>query len=455
MAVAVVVLTMFAPGLMTELEGVDAASVSMRPASGDVTRARFEDGAARQAPAGSATVETWRLRGLIKDGRLEAFRTWVDAQGAGWFDFLAIPGAFGAGDYKMQGRFVGGAGRVSYQQAGTRAGAARWMAEMEVERRPLNSKKGNLPFWPHYAQIKSDLSLGSTLQAERTGLQGSGLARQAAREDAPWRTERLTAMVDGDRLFEFLHWVRLNRMGWIWLPAADGAAWRARIAGGYGGVALRQAGTRAGAAPRWEVSLTLETPAPVEVKANVGRSIFDPEVALGDASRVYLRARPEFLNKLIRASTNTWEVVAGSLPGRQLEFEGLPGKFITGGGPAYLSTIQIRFSYLWRLRLITPGQADGNVAGPQLTPAARRGLAFIVAWGGLALPIVIGDKDTTEPYRVFGLQHYPFHFARLVIDEGVFRRGGMDVAVVWNAPGAGNTGFLADFFTTRGGAAAP
>ena len=97
-------------------------------------------------------------------------------------------------------------------------------------------------------------------------------------------------MVDGERLFEFLHWLRLNRMGWIWLPAAAGAAWRARLAGGYGGVALRQAGTRAGAA-RWEATLTLETPAPVETKANVGKSIFDPAVALGDASRVYLRAR--------------------------------------------------------------------------------------------------------------------------------------------------------------------
>ena len=447
---------MFAAALMAELDGVEAASVSMRPAAGDVTRARFEDGAARQAPASSATVETWRLRALVKPGRLEAFRTWADAQQHRFFDFLEFKGASGAGDRQLQARFVGGPGRIAYQQVAAGAGEARWMAEMEVERRPLISTKGNMPFWPHYAQIKSDLTLGGTLQAERTGLHGAGLARQAAREDAPWRAERLTAMVEGDRLFEFLHWVRLNRMGWIWLPAADGGAWRARIAGGYGGVALRQAGTRPGET-RWEASLTLETPAPVEVKANVGRSIFDPEVALGDASRVYLRTRLEFVNSLVNVAANTWEIIAGSDPrfSGQLEFKGLPGKFITGGAAAYLSSIQIRFSWLWRLRLITPGQSDGNVAGPHLTPAARRGLAFIVAWGGLALPVVIGDRDTTEPYRIFGAQHFPFNFSSLLINDGVFRKGGLDVAVVWNAPGAGETGFLADFFTTRGGAAAP
>ena len=443
---------MFAAAMMAELQGVEAASVSMRPAPGDVTRTRFDDGAARQAPASSGVVETWRLRALVKPGRLEAFRTWADAQRSRFFDFLEFKGVSDAGDRQLQARFVGGPGRIVYQQIATGPGEARWMAEMEVERRPLHSSKGNMPFWPHYAQIKSDLVLGGTLQAERTGLEGSGLAQQAGRERAEWRTWRLTALVDGDRLFEFLHWLRLNRMGWIWLPAPDGGAWRARIAGGYGGVALRQMGTRPGET-RWEANLTLETPAPVEVKANVGRSIFDPEVALGDASRVYLRARPEFLIRLIK--TNIWEIRGGSPPGQQLEFEGLPGKFTNNGATAYLSTIQIRFSWLWRLRLIAPGQSDGNVVGPQLTPAARRGLAFIVAWGGLALPIVIGDKDPTEPYRLQGLQHYPFNFSRLLIDDGVFRRGGMDVAVVWNAPGAGNTGFLADFFTTRGGAAAP
>ena len=449
---------MFAAALMAELDGVEAASVSMRPAAGDVTRARFEDGAARQAPANSATVETWRLRALVKPGRLEAFRTWAEAQQHRFFDFLEFKGAAGAGDRQLQARFVGGPGRIAYQQVAAGPGEAQWTAEMEVERRPLISTKGNLPFWPHYAQIKSDLTLGGTLQAERTGLQGAGLARQAAREDAPWRTQRLTAMVEGDRLFEFLHWLRLNRMGWIWLPAADGGAWRARIAGGYGGVALRQAGTRPGET-RWEASLTLETPAPVEVKANVGRSIFDPEVALGDASRVYLRARIEGVIRFVKdvQGGSVWEILVGSAPrfSNQLEFEGLPGKFISNGAAAYLSSIQIRFSTLWRLRLISPGQTSGNAAGPELTPAARRGLAFIVAWGGLALPVVIGDLDTTEPYRVFGIQHFPFNFSSLLIDEGVFRKGGLDIAVVWNAAGAGETGFLSDFFTTRGGAAAP
>ena len=37
----------------------------------------------------SGVVEIWRLRAVVKPGRLEAFRTWADAQGAGWFDFLA------------------------------------------------------------------------------------------------------------------------------------------------------------------------------------------------------------------------------------------------------------------------------------------------------------------------------------------------------------------------------
>ena len=438
---------MFAAALMTELEGVEAASVSMRPAPGDVTRARFEDGAARQAAASSGVVETWRLRALVKPGRLEAFRTWADAQQHRFFDFLEFKDASEESkdiDEQLQARFVGGPGRIAYQQVVAGPGEARWMAEMEVERRPLISTKGNMPFWPHYAQIKSDLVLGGTLQA--------------AREDAPWRAWRLTAMVDGDRLYEFLHWVRFNRMGWIWLPAADGAAWRARIAGGYGGVALRQTGTRVGAA-QWEVSLTLETPAPVEVKANVGRSIFDPAVALGDASRVYLRARIEGTTRSVKQVQEDfiWEILLGDSQRstRQLEFKGLPGKFASSGAKLYLSSIQIRFSTLWRLRLISPGQTGNNAAGRELTPAARRGLAFIVAWGGLALPVVIGDMDTTEPYRVFGIQHFPFHFSRLIIEDGTFREGGLDVAVVWNAPGAGNTGFLADFFTTRGGAAAP
>ena len=455
----VVVLTMLVASMMTELEGVEAASISMRPAPGDVTRARFEDGAARQAAASSGVVETWRLRARVKAGRLEAFRTWADAQGAGWFDFLKL-GPQGVGDRQTQGRFVGGPGRIAYQQAAPAAGASRWMADMEVERRPLDSPKGNMNFWPHYAEIKSDLALGGTLRAERTGLQGAGTARQAAREDAPWRTWRLTAMVEDDRVFEFLHWLRSNRTGWIWLPAADGAAWRARLAGGYGGAALRQAGTRAGR-PRWEASLTLETPAPVEVKANVGRSIFDPAVALGDASRVYLRNRFRFVNVLTRVSDNTWTLSTSGGPGArptgifpQLEVDGLPRKFVSGGGEAYISTWELRNRGRWRVRLISPGQADGNVAGPQLTAAARRGLAFIAAWGGTAFSVVIGDRDSDEPYIIDSLGYVAKKVHHL-LDHGVFRSSPMDVAVVWNAPGAGETGFLADFFTTRGGAAAP
>ena len=444
---------MFAAALMTELEGVEAASVSMRPAAGDVARARFEDGAARQAAASSGVVETWRLRGLIKDGRLEAYRTWADAQGAGWFDFLAqsLPGVGNPQDF--QGRFVGGAGRVGYQQVAPGAGAARWAAEMEIEMQPRATRKSDLIFWPHYAQIKSDLALGSTLQAERTGLQGAGLARQAAREDAPWRTQRLTAMVDGDRLFEFLHWLKNNQMGWIWLPSADGGAWRARIAGGYGGVALRQAGTRAGLA-RWEATLTLETPAPVEVKANVGRSIFDPKVALGDASRVYWRYRlPFFLQAVGQSGSN--RIITGWPPGVQLEGGSLPGKFIVGGGAAHLSTLEFRTSNFFRIRLIAPGEASGDVTGPHLTPAARRGLAFVAAWGGAVAKIVVGDTDPSEPYSG-NLDHnqFPRLFSNNLIDAA-FQRAPIDVAVVWNAAGAGNTGFLSDFFTTRGGAAAP
>ena len=432
---------------MAELDGVEAASVSMRPAPGDVARARFEDGAARQALASSGVVETWRLRALVKPGRLEAFRTWADAQGAGWFDFLA---GGTPGEQLFQGRFVGGAGRVSYQQVAPGAGAARWAAEMKIERRPIWAPKANLVLWPWYAQIKNDLALGATLQAERTGLQGAGLARQAVRERAPWRTQRLTAVVDDERLFEFLDWLRRHRAGWVWLPAADGAAWRARIAGGYGGVALRQVGTRPGR-PRWEASLTLETPAPVEVKANVGRSIFDPAVALGDASRVYWRERLEFDYEVLPNQTR--RLIAGKPPGCQLGMDPLPGKFVAGGGVTYLSTLEFRDkSGRFRLRLIVPGQASGDLPGPSLTDAARRGLAFIMAWGGFALRVVIGDRDTTEPYQ-FNSHGSVQNMARPVLAA---RRGGpMDVAVVWNAPGAGETGFLSDFFTTRGGAAAP
>ena len=437
---------MLAAAMMTELEGVEAASVSMRPAPGDVARTRFDDGAARQAPASSGVVETWRLRALVKPGRLEAFRTWADAQGAGWFDFLA---GERAGEQLFQGRFVGGAGRIAYQQAGTRAGAARWTAEMEIERRPIWAPKGNLALWPWYAEIKSDLALGGTLQAERTGVEGSGLARQAGRERAAWRTWRLTALVDDDRLWEFLDWLRRNRMGWIWLPTADGGAWRARLAGGFGGAALRQAGTRAGR-PRWEAVLNLETPAPVEVKANVGRSIFDPAVELGDASRVYWRARLDFVWN--RAGPR---LVAGKPPPgpAQTIMAGgpLPGKFVEGGGVARFSTIDIRENGIFRVRLIEPGQAHGNLPGPFLTDAARRGLAFILAWGGDATAVVFGDHDATEPYvfRDYELKRKvsPMFKARF--------SGPMDVAMAWNAPGAGDTGFLADFFTTRGGAAAP
>ena len=443
---------MLAAAMMTELDGVEAASVSMRPASGDVARVRFDDGAVRQAPMSSGVVETWRLRALVKPGRLDAFRTWADAQGAGWFDFLAT----WAGDQLNQGRFVGGAGRVAYQQVAPGAGAARWMAEMEVEMRPKNIGKGNRVFWPHYAEIKSDLALGGTLQAERTGLQGAGAARQAAREDAAWRTWRVAATVDDERLLEFLDWIRSHRMGWIWLPGAAGAAWRARIAGGAGGVTLRQAGTRAGAA-RWEASLTLETPAPVEVKPNVGQSIFDPAVALGDASRVYFRQRLWFSIRT-QGPRGTWGVYLGlPLPGQTIWQAELPSRFIQGGGRAWVSTLELRQFGRWRMRLIELGDATGDVPGPLLTDAARRGLAFIVAWGGNAVPVVIGDVDLTEPYTVddFAGWRGVGRFGRSMIGETGFRSGLMDMAVVWNAPGAGNTGFLADFFTTRGGAAAP
>ena len=432
--------------MMTELEGVEAAALSMRAAP-DMARARFDDGAARQAPASSGVVETWRLRALVKPGRLEAFRTWADAQGAGWFDFLA---GGDAADTLFQGRFVGGAGRVAYQQVAPGAGAARWTAEMEIERRPIWAPKAELIFWPHYAEITGDLALGGTLQAERTGLEGAGAARQAAREDAPWRTWRLTAAVEDERLFEFLDWLRRNRAGWIWLPGADGAAWRARIAGGASGVALRQAGTRAGR-PRWEASLTLETPAPVEMKPNVGVSIFDPAVALGDASRVYWRERLQF--KWAALPNGTIRMRAGEPPGGTLSGGSLPTKFVAGGGAAHFSTLEMRHTGLWRLRLIAPGDADGNQAGPMLTDAARRGLAFIMAWGGWAIAVVIGDADASEPYRP---QIHFEQWRRTFWATGLARRSGpMDVAVAWNAPGAGNTGFLADFFTTRGGAAAP
>ena len=443
---------MLAAAMMTELEGVAAASIAMRAAP-DVARVRFDDGAVRQAPASSAVVETWRLRALVKDGRLEAFRTWADAQGAGWFDFLAS----WAGDPWAQGRFVGGPGRVSCQQAASRSGAARWMAEMEVEMRPKSATKGNLPFWPWYAEIKSDLALGGTLRAERTGFQGAGVHRQAAREDAAWRTWRLTAMVEGERLFEFLDWLKCHRMGWIWLPGADGAAWRARIAGGYGGVALRQTGTRAGAA-RWEAALTLETPAPVETKANVGKSIFDPAVALGDASRVYFRGRLWFgKDTPSNRPRSSWRVVLGFPPPGQTVWQvEIPSRFIQGGGRAWFSTFEFRISGRFRLRLIGLGDASGDVPGPLLTDAARRGLAFIVSWGGNATRLVIGDVDLTEPYTVNTQPESGASLlARRLIEQSDWRDGFLDVAIAWNAPGANNTGFLADFFTTRGGAAAP
>ena len=445
----VVALIMLSAAMMTELEGVEAAALSMRAAP-DMARVRFDDGAARQAPATTGVVDTWRLRALVKPGRLEAFRTWADAQGAGWFDFLAS----WPGDPFYQGRFVGGAGRIVYQQTAARPGAARWTAEMEVEMRPRHISKGNRVFWPHYAEIKSDLALGATLQAERTGLEGAGIPRQAAREDAPWRTWRVTATLDDERLFEFLNWIKSHRMGWIWLPGADGAAWRARIAGGASGVALRQAGTRAGAA-RWEASLTLETPAPVEMKANVGRSIFDPAAALGDASRVYFRQRLWFgIYTPSNRPQSSWRLALGfPEPGQTIWQSPFPSQFIQGGGQAWFSTLELRMSGRFRLRLIEPGDASGNVPGPFLTDAARRGLAFILSWGGKAVSIVIGDVDLTEPYTVEN--SWGGIVASEMIQRTGFRNGLMDVAVVWNAPGAGNTGFLADFFTTRGGAPKP
>ena len=153
----------------------------------------------------------------------------------------------------------------------------------------------------------------------------------------------------------------------------------------------------------------------------------------------------------------TGRLIAGAPPGQQLEFAGLPGKFVVGGGRAFLSTIETRASTFFRVRLIAPGQTDGNVAGPHLTAAARRGLAFIMAWGGLAFKTVIGDQDEDEPYNYLAgaSSGEGGIWTRALINHGVFRRGGMDLVVVWNAPGAGDTGFLADFFhhpRRRGGA---
>ena len=131
----------------------------------------------------------------------------------------------------------------------------------------------------------------------------------------------------------------------------------------------------------------------------------------------------------------------------------MPGKFVVGSGAAHLSTIEARdTSGRFRLRLLGPGDASGDAPGPELTAAARRGLAFVMAWGGYALSPVIGDRDPTEPY------HFNFHWEvglPMLPILSARRSGPMDVAVVWNAAGAGNTGFLADFFTTRGGATAP
>ena len=284
--------------------------------------------------------------------------------------------------------------------------------------------------WPDYAAIGGDYAARLAPQTERA-IWDDGAVRQARTTTRPVLLREVVAHVPGARFEAFRSWARAHARDWFaWAdPGADGAVHSARVVGGAHGIAYAQ--TARGGAPAWEARMTLEGP-PADT------SIWD--APLGDDSHVYARTR----------SGGGAGVVKGAAPGRRFEFfnsrEGddarLPAAW-TDPGPAWIVRASVREAapgtVKFRLgaeRLPDPWDA-GSGAGPQLTAAARAGLALCLRCGDAAISLrPIGGAgagaDPTEPYSwtPAGADWTRFRAAVAALGAGV------SACLVWAGPGS-------------------
>ena len=102
--------------------------------------------------------------------------------------------------------------------------------------------------------------LGAANDVQRTQFD-DGAVRQAVVYTAARLERRVTAEIADADLAAWQAWVRASAHTWFdFRDPHDGVLRRARVRGGAGGVALRQAARGAGA-PAWRASMTIEGPA--------------------------------------------------------------------------------------------------------------------------------------------------------------------------------------------------
>ena len=113
--------------------------------------------------------------------------------------------------------------------------------------------------WPAWAELSADYGFAAAEDSARTPA-ADGAQRQARTRPRPRIVREAKAEVPHARLAEMRAWIESVGAGpFRWTDPADGLAYAdARIVGGAGGAAWRQAAGRGGD-PRWRVEMRIET----------------------------------------------------------------------------------------------------------------------------------------------------------------------------------------------------
>ena len=285
-----------------------------------------------------------------------------------------------------------------------------------------------VPAWPAWAEISADY--GFTLAEDCARAQfDDGAMRQARLFTRPRAVREAKVEVPQARLAEMRAWIDSVGAGaFRWTDPADGSVHAdARIVGGAGGAAWRQAAGRAGE-PRWRADMRIETS--LAGAAPGTRSIWDPEIVPGDESGVLARrfgirrlgGNPTLVDS--RRPEKRW----GALPAGWTETR-----------PAYLAMLRFgasNYDAVFRLSAGNPPDPwdFGTDDGPQFVPAVERGLRLCVRCGGAEAATAIGGSPPVEePYR--WTENSPAF--RAVVDAMAAPGAAADFALAW--AGAGST----------------
>ena len=284
-----------------------------------------------------------------------------------------------------------------------------------------------VPAWPAWAEMSADYAFAAAEDCARAPFE-DGALRQARIFTRPRIVREAKAEVPQARLAEMRAWIDTVGAGaFRWTDPADGSVHAdARIVGGAGGAAWRQAAGRGGE-PRWRADLRIETS--LAGAASGTRSIWDAGVPPGDESGVL--ARRFGIGPLGEYST----LVDSRRPAKR--WGALPAGW-TETRPAYMALFRvISSSYRTIFRLSAGNPPDpwdfGTDDGPELVPAVARGLRLCVRCGGLEAAIGIGESPPVEPYD--WIENSPAF--RAVVDAMAQRGATADFALAW--AGAGST----------------